>query len=320
MRPLKVISFHDGRLGHEKQTRGILEALSRLTPTALAARKVAPATLRSGLVGRLRYAISLWRPAGQKSQAADLLVGTGTATHLPMLMLKRTCGAVAVTCMTPDFPFRRRMDLCFVPRHDRQKPAANIFCTVGPPNNVTYRKTHVHDRGLILVGGIDPKSHHWRTAPLVRRIEQLLGHDPAMTWIISSSPRTPPETIAALAEMASACPGVEFFSSQETPDGWIEAQYAASERVWVTADSVSMVYEALSAGCRVGVLPVDWKRRSNKFRRSLEDLLQKKMITTYQAWHDGDGRMQPGVRLDEASRCAREILRRWWPERLPPST
>ncbi|MDF1591690.1 MAG: hypothetical protein P1P89_09275 [Desulfobacterales bacterium] len=30
LKPLKVVSFWDGRLGHEKQTRGVLAALAKL--------------------------------------------------------------------------------------------------------------------------------------------------------------------------------------------------------------------------------------------------------------------------------------------------
>jgi hypothetical protein len=32
MTPLKVVAFFDGRLGHEKQTHGVVNALARRTP------------------------------------------------------------------------------------------------------------------------------------------------------------------------------------------------------------------------------------------------------------------------------------------------
>jgi hypothetical protein len=78
-----------------------------------------------------------------------------------------------------------------------------------------------------------------------------------------------------------------------------------------------MVYEALGAGCRVGILPVQWKKPNNKFQKSIDYLERRKMVATYAHWlHDTGEALQPAV-LDEALRCAEEILRRWWPDRLP---
>jgi hypothetical protein len=77
-----------------------------------------------------------------------------------------------------------------------------------------------------------------------------------------------------------------------------------------------MIYEALSAGCRVGILPVAWKKRENKFQRSIDSLAQKGYVTTYTGQRAANRNdPAPGV-LDEATRCAQEILNRWWPGRL----
>ena len=42
LEPLRVVSFWDGRLGHEKQTRGVLAALAKLTAVAEVPRRVPP--------------------------------------------------------------------------------------------------------------------------------------------------------------------------------------------------------------------------------------------------------------------------------------
>ena len=111
-------------------------------------------------------------------------------------------------------------------------------------------------------------------------------------------------------------PRVTFFRSEDTAGGWIEAQYARNDRVWVTADSMSMIFEALTAGCRVGILPVKWKRSNNKFQKSLNYLFENNRVIPYQSWLEGQGLIAQAPPLDEASRCAKEILRRWWPDRL----
>ena len=110
---------------------------------------------------------------------------------------------------------------------------------------------------------------------------------------------------------------VKFFRSEDTPKGWIEEQYALNKTVWVTADSISMVYEALNGGCSVGILPVEWLKQDNKFVRSLAMLREKKMIVEFDDWQTGNQLPEPPAEtFHEAWRCAREILRRWWPERL----
>jgi len=316
--PLRVVSFWDGRPGHEKQTRGILAALGDLTAIEETPQKVRPLSKPGRVLQTLAYLAGAGaRPAPKAAETgADLIIGTGSATHVPMLLFKKAClQARAVTCMTPDFPFRAQMDLCFVPRHDRPRPQRNIFETVGPPGNVRFAGEHDPRRGLILMGGLDPKSHYWDSDMLLARIKTVLQREPDCRWVISSSPRTPPETIAKLADFAAAA-GVQFFRSQETPAGWIEEQYRVSATVWVSADSVSMVYEALAAGCRVGVLPVRWRRQDNKFQKSLDFLETNHYVSVYEKWLADGYAAPPSVRLDEAGRCARELLRRWWPERL----
>ncbi|MEW6674003.1 MAG: mitochondrial fission ELM1 family protein [Thermodesulfobacteriota bacterium] len=319
IKPLRVVSFWDGRPGHEKQTRGVLAALSELTSIEEECRRVPPLSRFGRSRSWLSFFYSLMRPVASENDEtlADLIIGTGSATHIPMLLLKRQCpSARVVTCMTPDFPFRNRMDLCFVPQHDRQQNRDNIFETIGPPNSVAHTGAHDPGKGLILIGGLDAKSHHWDSGTLMDQVADLVRREPDCRWTISSSPRTPPETLRKLEDFAARTSGVEFYNSLHTPPGWIEQQYSRNHTVWVTADSVSMVYEALTAGCRVGILPVCWRKKDNKFQQSLDFLATNNYVTPYQIWLTTGNFTATGVRLDEASRCAQELLRRWWSNRL----
>jgi mitochondrial fission protein ELM1 len=137
-----------------------------------------------------------------------------------------------------------------------------------------------------------------------------------MTWTVSSSPRTPEETLASLEKLAKSHDNCIFFKSQDTPAGWVEEQYAMNGVVWVTADSISMIFESITAGCRVGVLPVEWKHSHNKFERSIDYLVQNGWAISYEGWHTGARSEVNRAPLDEADRCAKEILKRWWPDRL----
>jgi uncharacterized protein len=75
---------------------------------------------------------------------------------------------------------------------------------------------------------------------------------------------------------------------------------------------MSMVYEALSAGCHVGILPVVWKRKNNKFSRSEMYLLEHGLVVSFQDWREGTAQWKLHEPLNEAGRCAEEIMRKWF--------
>lgn len=328
MKPLSVIAYFDGRLGHEKQTAGILHALAEITPVEVMQERVAtsPASYCRNWAAYLLSSIR--QPeSGNFPSPVDLIIGTGTHTHFPMLLKKKSQQIKAgpqtrvVTCMTPDPQLLKKFDLCCVPMHDEPPARENILTTLGPPNTVKFNTAHQQDRGLILVGGVDRKSHAWNTRKVVEQLQIIMKREKARQWTISSSPRTPEDTCSMLEEMAAAStPQADFFRSADTPTGWVEQEYAKNSVVWVTADSISMVYEALTAGCSVGILPVAWTRQDNKFQKSLDILRAREMIVTFSDWLAGAGMPGPAAEpLNEAVHCAREILSRWWPERLPPA-
>jgi mitochondrial fission protein ELM1 len=324
MKPLTIVAYFDGRLGHEKQTRGVLQALAALTPTNVIHKnvKISPAASCRNWVA---YLLSYFRILNTEHffGPADLIIGTGTHTHIPMLLEKdsrfKLSGEKArvVTCMTPEPLLRGRFDLCCVPRHDDPPPLKNVFVTLGPPCPVRFEKRHNPDRGLILLGGVDKKSHTWNSGLAAEQIQAIIDREPAWQWTVSSSPRTPEDTCRGLEAMAATREHLTFYRSKDTPPGWVEEQYALHNTVWVTADSISMVYEALSGGCSVGILPVEWLRPDNKFQKSLNFLHEKKMIVYFEEWQAGAPMPPPPAEpFNEAARCAREILGRWWPERL----
>lgn len=317
MTPLSVACFSDGRPGHEKQSQAVLAALKAMTPLSITHLILSET---AGLKRTVQGLGSLFTASKGLSKTVpgsiDLIIGTGTSTHLPMVGLKLRTGAKLVTCMSPGPLLRACFDLCLVPRHDQRLRRKNCFATFGPPCLVPDTDRHDHRKGLILAGGVDVKSHYWDTACLMSQINELISRSPDITWTLSSSPRTPSETVEKMRLMADANNHVVFVSAEETPRGWIESAYEAHAQVWVTADSVSMIYEALTAGCRVGVLPVKWKHAHNKFQNGIDDLKSNGMIAEFDQWINDRVIPRPSKPLNEAARCAREILIRWWPERL----
>jgi mitochondrial fission protein ELM1 len=314
---LNAVMFADGRPGHEKQSRSILRALASMT--ALSTHTLQLPSVRG--VKRLLMGLAVFLPNHRVlnpifRMPVDLAIGAGSATHLPMIAFKRRSKARLVICMAPDPLLRRCFDLCLIPRHDKPLARPNIFSTFGPPCMTISDLQQDQRKGLVLAGGIDPKSHHWDTSVFMTQIQALNARMPGIRWTIASSPRTPADTIEQLRMLVGQHPNMSFFSSDETPSGWIETAYSSHAQVWVTADSVSMVYEALTAGCRVGILPVAWKQTQNKFQRGINDLNANGLILDYRQWIEGQQWPIVSKPLNEAERCAREILKRWWPERL----
>jgi len=318
MTPLKVVAYYDGRIGHEKQTHGILNALLQRTSIDVMEKQHIVPSAQSAIINWARYLSAAVVPytKSRHSGNIDLILGTGTHTHIPMLLLKRRRGGKVVTCMTPDALLRKRMDLCFVPVHDSVQPDLNIFTTIGPPGISTDKGIHESNRGLVLIGGIDNKSHVWNSEEVFSQVRVVIEKDALKKWTITSSRRTPEEMCVLLERFASEKPEVKFFRADETPRGWVEDAYDRNESVWVTADSISMVYEALTAGCQVGIFPMKWKKQNGKFQRSEQYLIEANMVTNFETWITGKSRMVKPKLLNEAARCAEEILKRWWPERL----
>ena len=91
MKPLSIVAYFDGRLGHEKQTRGILQALAEITATSVVHKKVliSPSVY---LKNWAAYFFSYILPSRveNKPNSVDLIMGAGTHTHIPMLLDKNS--------------------------------------------------------------------------------------------------------------------------------------------------------------------------------------------------------------------------------------
>ena len=68
---------------------------------------------------------------------------------------------------------------------------------------------------------------------------------------------------------------MQIFPVEDTPQGWIFEQMQLAEAVWVTEDSVSMLYEALTAGCKVGLIEID-RIKDDRITRQIDQLYLNK--------------------------------------------
>ncbi|MFC6670341.1 mitochondrial fission ELM1 family protein [Marinobacterium aestuariivivens] len=231
---------------------------------------------------------------------ATLLIGAGRATHLSLLAFKRATGAPVVVLMRPSLPYGC-FDLCLVPEHDRPAPKGNVILTRGALNRMRPGDK-TPGEGLILLGG--PSKHfRWDDDRILTQLRRLIAQDPRR-WTLTTSRRTPASLLPALAQL----PGIELVPAGQTGPDWLPARLASAELCWVSADSVSMLFEALSAGCAVGLLELDAEPGS-RVGAGVRQAIEQGLATPMSHWQ-GEALVAPAQRFNEAERCARLIEER----------
>lgn len=302
-RPLITWRFVDGKPGHENQTAGLAQALHMLRPVEVHD-IVVPNSLAAAGAG-----LVWWFPWGDTLPDPDLLLGAGHATHLPLLAARRARGGRAVVLMQPSLPCSW-FDLCAIPLHDAPRPAENLFITQGVLNRVRPGAAKDPRQGLILIGG--PSKHHrWSEREVIEQIAQIQARSAAQQrWRLTTSRRTPPGFVAALNKVVDPA-RIEIVPFERTDAEWLPAQLAWAGTVWVSADSVSMIYEALTAGAAVGLIEVA-AQGEDRIASGIQSLVDTGLATSFSQWRSGAELRAPKQPFSEASRVAREIMQRWF--------
>ena len=332
--PRVVWRFVDGKPGHEKQSAGLLQGLDTLCGIEVHEFDTRCKAMLWRQVQRHAAAVrSTGGAACAAGEEADiprphLLIGVGHRTHLPMLAARAACGGRSVALMKPTLP-HRLFDLIFAPLHDRYRSKPNLVSTrgvicpagaaagaagtaaAGAEEGSTRKAPNA---GLVLLGG-EGKHFDWRSTRVAAAIAAIAAAAPEVHWQVCDSRRTPPEMRAALAP----APNLVYRDWRGTAADFLANALARARYVWVTADSASMLYEALSAGARVGVIDLEPRdaAHGNKHQRGIEALRAEGHVT----------RSTDGLRLrgsgpafvPENLRCARIVLQRLLPEALPSS-
>jgi mitochondrial fission protein ELM1 len=294
---IRVLS--DGRPGHENQSVGLALALARRTGATHEVLRLEPG---APPWTRMR------RAAEAGATRPELLIATGHRTHLPLWWAARKVGAKSVVIMKPSLP-EACFDLVLVPRHDLARGAGDTARRIlirGALNRVSEALPEKEARGLVLVGG--PSKHHgWDGAALAEMVAKAMAMEPALEWVVADSRRTPEGFLRELRAPEGLRVGK--VPHQQTGPGWLAGELGRARVVWVTADSVSMVHEAITAGAATGVLPAPVARGGEGGRpgRAVAELIGAGLATAF----PGAPRVA-GERFHEAGRCADRIIERWF--------
>lgn len=236
----------------------------------------------------------------------DLLIGVGRKTHWPLARARMQLGSRAVLLMKPSLP-AFFFDLCLVPEHDRLLWEYRVLRTQGMlgPNVQGQRDP---SQGVILLGGVS-QHFSWDSMAVAETVRGIVEQAPNVDWTVCDSPRSPTELGTALQLPGNA----RFVHWRDCSGDWLSQQLSQVDQVWVSADSASMLYEAVASCALVGVieLPSSKSLRNNKLQRGIDLLLEKRRLGVV-----AQGRLdqQRLVRdpLQEHIRCARWILASWF--------
>jgi mitochondrial fission protein ELM1 len=306
-RPPRIIwRFSDAKPGHDNQSLGLVEALGRRL--AVEVHELPVATRRSTwleLAGG-RFA------AGAGLPDPWLLVGAGHATQLPLLAARRARRGRAVVLMSPQLP-AAWFDLCIIPDHDRPRAAANILVTRGSVNRMQRVRAGDSKHGLFLLGG--PSRHHrWDPQAVLEQLARIVRCSPVRHWVVATSRRTPAEFSRLLAQrLGEQGRRIDFVSWRDRCGDWLAGQLEQSGCAWVSEDSVSMIYEALTAGVPTGLLALPARRRG-RVARGIRNLEQSRAVTPFRDWCCGRPLRRPEQSFDAANQCAQWICDRWGQE------
>ena len=231
--------------------------------------------------------------ASREFPVPDLVIGAGHSSHFSLWLVARKYGAHSIVLMKPGLPISW-FDWCIAPEHDFQNASNNphVILSKGALNRVIPTRGE-RSQKWVLIGG-PSKIHGFDGDRLISQIRDIARGG---NWQVADSRRTPRDF---LKQLQKEIPSLTVVPHQETGQGWLAEKLSNALEVWVSEDSVSMVYEALTGGAKVGVLEMPRIKSDVRVIRGLEKLKADGYLIDC-----GEKSLE---RLAEADRCAEIIL------------
>ena len=295
---LNIWKVTDGKPGHESQTDGLIAAIRALrgvTETIIHVNK------RPNIFPMFFCWLFRNRPSVFPAGTPDLIIGAGHRTHSWLLLARSLCGGKTIVLMKPSLPLKR-FDYVVVPKHDYVQPRANVIETKGMLNAVTFVLEKDLQKGLMLIGG-KSKHYEWDGSRIATQVKKIVDQDKKVRWTLTTSRRTPESFLQLLEGLE-----IEIVPFEETDVTWLLELYKASGKIWVTPDSVSMVYESLSSGAMTSVFSLAPSKAPSRVRNGLEQLMKNTLVGSFDALEDGLIREQAPSEFNESERVANIIL------------
>lgn len=282
-----IYCITDGKIGHFRQSEGLAKALQQLKPNDYDIQALPKFSLWQWLKSFGQCAKGI--------EANSIVIGAGHRTHFSLLYYKWKYDAKSIVIMKPSLP-KSWFDYCIVPKHDGLSEQGNVLVTEGAMNALSLMPANKEAQILILIGG--PSSAcEWKNEGIYEQLSQKVQLADVNTKIIlSTSRRTPDNFIQNLPE--DIIDKVELIDFKDIDASWLPEQLLKSKEAWVTSESISMIYEALSAGCMVKT--IDVMGLKGKIAQNLEHLIST---------HKVNSNFIQFERLNESTRIAQQLLK-----------
>lgn len=285
----RVLILSDGRTGGENRSIGLAEMLGVKDPEVVTCKPQYTNKFLRILPVSMLYPdfIRLQRDV----RDYDVLIGAGYQISRLLKVLKRGQSRLFTVALMRPSGKASDYNVVAVEQHDTYKKADNVVVTLGAPNRITKAKLELEAdrwrkrlsavrgyRVALMIGGVSKHGGFDAEAAkeMVKEVCKPLK-DKDAGLLVSTSRRTG-KAVTDMVEKVLKESGVPYFlwSPEEVGarDNPYLAYLALADGVVVTADSVSMISEAASAGKPVYIYG-DPKRVPKKFGRYFDALNQQ---------------------------------------------
>lgn len=281
-----VVILSDGKAGHLKQAQALLKDTQELSSPELINKKVIEVKFKSktakallplfnilsnftflGTRLYLKWALDKQAFMELEKTFADIVVSCGASLSLVNLYLARENKAKAVVIMKPSLIRLKKFDLAIVPAHDCIRPQGNTVISLGALTSVgpkaileqagrlknKFNLSQKNKIGLLLGG--DTKRHYFKKEDINRLIDELtkVSTQLDLGLLVTTSRRTSRVIERLLKKRLSNFKNCELLiiANENNVSGAVEGILGLSEAVVVSAESISMLAEAVSSGRKV---------------------------------------------------------------------
>jgi len=273
MKCLLIVS--DGRKGHENQSVAVAKYLGFSYEIV----KVDAAFVGSKLLGyiwdKLKIYLKIFVIENEiPAKSYNIVIGTGSSTYYAVKYFAKIYGAKSITTMLPR-GYRYDFDIIFAQDHDNPPQRDNI---IKIPANFSYVEPQkiykAYNRSVGIVIGGDNGVFTFSKKALKLQVDQIIALFSGYEIAVTTSPRTSKEIDALIASYGF---DYEVIFSHK-PLNPIPDFLEQCETVFITADSTSMISEAISFGeANIEILPLK-SSKENKFERFITQLEEEGYI------------------------------------------
>ena len=281
---MKILWVRDGKIGHEKQVKVLLDEIAKSIEVSITEYVVQPFSTQ-------RFLSCLFKKPAFVNNEFDIIIGAGHSTYSKILNFKKASmkEALAIAVLVPSI-FKNRFDLICAPSHDsyKIKNTNNVIFFEGSLAKVSDCEPN-SDIGFIALGG---QNNHYKfnESHILKQIKYMLSLYPSKTWYVFNSRRTSKQMNDRLSSLANENDNVLIVLNDDpnTDISFDETISSASLKL-VSQDSMNMVYEALSSKGTSYVFDMDSISKDNKIVNQINRLITNRDIGSIEYLNMADG-------------------------------